>query len=513
MKQLPLGIQSFEKLREGDYLYIDKTESIYNLVTQGSAYFLSRPRRFGKSLLVSTLCELFAGNKSLFSDTWIVDRWDWNVTYPVVHLDFSKIAYKTMSLEAALCDAVDECAAKYAISLKKTYASGKLMELIEQLSLRNQVAVLIDEYDKPIIDYIDDEAKLKENREIIRNFFSILKGSDPYIRFLFLTGVSKFTKVSVFSDINHLTDLTFNRFFSTMLGYTLDEVKQYFGNRISSLSELLGTPEDKLLLQIKEWYNGYSWDGYTRVCNPFSVLSFFASGEFRDYWFETGTPSYLIKLLRTNRYSPQDLDNSVVGLEVFSKYDLPTIDIKSLFVETGYLTIKERISQHELLLAYPNREVAQSMNSHILSDFVYSTPVESNALLSNMRRALQSNDLTSFERYFQAIWPGLTYHQIEMSEAYFHSIFFLLVKLLGFYIESEVLTNFGRIDCVIKTDLHIYVIEFKKGTSKTALSQIKDRDYHQKYLTDGRPITLLGIGFNHKTRKVSKMAVERVVSN
>jgi len=510
MKNLPIGIQEFSEIRANNCVYVDKTEFLYKLITSAKTYFLSRPRRFGKSLTVSTLKEIFRGNKQLFENTWIYDKWNWTETFPVIKISFSNIDHQTLGLREAISRELDSIGKDFNIELPESTIALKFKELIIKLSHINKVAILIDEYDKPITDYIEQPEIAIENREILRNFYSILKDADLYLKFLFITGVSKFAKVSIFSELNHLNDLTFNNNYSTLTGYTINEIQENFDEYLIQISNERNTTKEQLLSQIVEWYNGYSWDGRKRVCNPFGILNFLNNNEFRDYWFASATPTYLLKMLKKYQYQPYELDNSVVSMSIFDKYDFPNIDLKSLLVETGYLTIKEKINDQELRIGYPNREVAQSFSVHLLANIVEKNTNVGENLLYEMRQALINNKLDVFEMYFNSLFSNITYHQFVPDERYFHSIFYLVLKMLGFYIESEVLTNTGRIDSVIKTGNYIYIIEYKKGASKTALQQIKEKKYHEKYLIENKPIFLIGIGFNLTKRTISKMAIEKL---
>ena len=338
MKKLPIGLQDFARLREEDYLYVDKTELLYQLATGGVYYFLSRPRRFGKSLLVSTLAELFQGNQALFEGLWIHDRWDWSKTYPVLDFRFNKSSYKISGLETFLYEELADRAKTYGIILEKSSYPAQLEELIIGLSRQHgQVVVLIDEYDKPILDYLHDVEQAKAHREVLKNFYSVLKPLDPHLRFVLLTGVSKFSRVSIFSELNNLLDLTIYSDYATLLGYTQEELEHYFAERIDQLAPQFGGRAD-LLNQIKQWYNGYSWDAKHFVYNPFSILNFFAKKSFENFWFETGTPTFLIKLL--NRERQYDLEDVQARPLVFSSFELERIQPLALLFQTGYVTIK-----------------------------------------------------------------------------------------------------------------------------------------------------------------------------
>ena len=291
-QKLPIGIQSFEKLREGDFLYVDKTEDIHRLVMEGNYYFLSRPRRFGKSLLLSTIKALFKGQRELFHNLWVESRWNWDEQYPVVHIGFSSIGYKELGLEKAIEKRLKEISSDFGIKITSEGNSQQFKELIQTLGKDKGVILLIDEYDKPIIDYLDNIPQAKAHQKILKSFYSIIKDSDNYIRFLLITGVSKFSKVSIFSELNNLFDITIDRYYTSLVGITQEELQTQFQVYIEESSRVLNLDKDVLLQKIKEWYNGYSWDGKTFVYNPFSVLSFFHKSDFQNFWFSTGTPTF-----------------------------------------------------------------------------------------------------------------------------------------------------------------------------------------------------------------------------
>lgn len=361
MKNLPLGIQTFDDLIRRDFLYIDKTPEIYKLIASGGKYFfLSRPRRFGKSLLLSTLKEIFSGNKELFKNLWIYDKITWE-SHPVIHIDLTALAYENAEqLKASLEEKLQEIASGYNIKLSSLNYKTKFSELIAQLSRKGKVVVLIDEYDKPIIDKIEDDKISKENREVLKEFYTILKSSDAHIQFVFLTGVSKFTKVSVFSGINNLNDITFDYKYTTLLGYTQQELETYFQEYIEKAVNALDIDKTDLLKEIKDWYNGYSWNGKNFVYNPYSILSFFEKMEFNNYWFSTGTPTFLVKLVKEKKSKITGFEEKAVDSTIFDSYDIDNMDIAPLLFQTGYLTIKKTKKvrlRNQYFLSYPNEEV------------------------------------------------------------------------------------------------------------------------------------------------------------
>ncbi|HMY68642.1 MAG TPA: AAA family ATPase, partial [Leptospiraceae bacterium] len=317
MKKLPIGIQTFSKLIENNYLYIDKTRDILNLLEAGSYLFLSRPRRFGKSLLISTLDSIFKGRKELFSGLYIEDKIDWK-EYPVIRIDLSTCQTDTVqNLETSLKEVIQVIAETYSVSLQSTLVTGQFKELIRKLSAGSKVVILIDEYDKPIVDYLTNSEMLAQMRDILRNFYSVIKGSDEYIHFAFITGVSKFSQVSIFSGLNNIKDISFFPEFASLLGYTQEELEICFSDRFPSLLEKTKMTTTEILSQLRTWYNGYSWDGKNRVYNPYSILNFFDRGEFQNFWFQTGTPTFLIRHIKSEKISIPSIKNIKTNPKTF----------------------------------------------------------------------------------------------------------------------------------------------------------------------------------------------------
>ena len=362
MQKLPIGVQTFEKIRTENQLYIDKTESLQRLIQDGGGYyFLSRPRRFGKSLTLSTLKAIFSGRKELFSGLWIENQRDWSQIYPVIHFSFSSIGYKTLGLDAAISAELQTLSRDLGITLSESGIDRQFRELIRKAaSQENKVVLLIDEYDKPLIDYLDDIEQAKANQQTLKSFYSVIKDSDPYLEFMLITGVSKFSKVSVFSDLNNLYDISRDYRFSALTGYTQDELEHYFSPYMPAVERRLKLDKRTLLDQLKHWYNGYSWDAETFVYNPFSVLCFFQAQSFENFWFETGTPTFLIRLMREQHLFK--LDKQEANSQIFSSYDIETLQILPILFQTGYLTLKSKEEFDFYQLDYPNHEVKSSMS-------------------------------------------------------------------------------------------------------------------------------------------------------
>lgn len=378
MKKLPIGIQRFRDIIQENYLYVDKTKQIYELISQGKLYFLSRPRRFGKSLLISTLQEIFKGNKDLFEGLYIAENTDYAwVKHPVLSFNFATLGHKVTDLDASLKRQITLLAHHYDIVLRAQHLSDQIEEFVSTLSKKQApVVFLVDEYDKPIVDFITDLEIANKNRATLGDFFSPLKNLEHqgHIRFLFITGVSKFSKVSIFSDLNNLVDLTLDPVGSDLVGITNKELKQYFDTYIQEVNQQLKMPEAILLEKIKSWYDGYSYDGETFLYNPFSLLNFFRKKRFGNFWFATGTPTFLVEHIRKTNIEPMELEQKEFLEAFFDRFTIEQLDIYNLLFQTGYLTIKStRYDDFELRykLGYPNREVQQSFIYNLLEAFTF----------------------------------------------------------------------------------------------------------------------------------------------
>ncbi|MGB3777193.1 MAG: AAA family ATPase [Tunicatimonas sp.] len=515
MEKLPIGIQDFGKLRERGFVYVDKTELIYQLTQGGGYYFLSRPRRFGKSLLVSTLAELFRGHRTLFEGLWIHDRWDWSQTYAVLDFRFNNASYKISGLEAFLKNELNYQAEAFQITLREAPYPNQFRELVTKLSQQHgRVVILIDEYDKPILDYLDDIKQAKANREVLKNFFSVLKSLDPHLRLVLLTGVSKFTgspagSVSIFSDLNNLKDLTLHWQYSALLGYTQDELEHYFADRIDQFAPDFGG-RAALLAQIKQWYNGYTWDAKRYLYNPFSILSFFDQGRFQNFWFETGTPMFLVKLLERERQ--YDLTEIRVDEAVFSSFELDHIDPNALLFQTGYITIASADDKPIYTLSYPNREVRDSLLRYLLAEYTQSYASEVPVRAQQMKQALEQEDLAGFVQALNSLFASIPYQIfIADREAYCQSVTFLALSLVGTFVQVEVSQAKGRPDAVVHTPDIIYVLEFKLDSSaQTALEQIKERGYAQPYVGGGKTVRAVGLNFNAQLKALDQWQQEAI---
>ncbi len=511
-KSLPLSVPTFSRLIKENYIYVDKTKYIYNLVLKGGAYFLSRPRRFGKSLLISTLKEIFHGNRDLFKGSWIYDRIPWE-KYTVLHLDFLGVYHSGLGIEKALTIALDQIAGEFGVQCEGENINWKFDDLIRKLAKEKPIVILIDEYDKLITDYIDDLEKAEENRIALKSFYSVLKSQQKNIHFLFMTGVTRFSRLSVFSDLNHLVDISFNSDYVPLLGYTTEEIEVYFHEYIQEYAaQVPDYSRDTLFKKLKEYYNGYSWDGKTFVYNPISIMNFFYQKEFKSFWFATGTPTFLAKMARTKGIDVRVWEELEVNDQFFDKFDITKIDINLLLFQTGYLTIK-KIEGDKYFLSYPNREVENAFLYNLVEEFSGQDQAAASSLNRAIKESLENNNIKSFINKMQAFLAAVPYTLVEGEvEKYYHLVFYLVLKLSMGKATPEHFNNRGRMDMVVETDHYIYILEFKMGTAAKALKQINEKSYYEQYLEQRKKIILIGIGFNAKKRNISDYAQKEIIS-
>ena len=510
MKKLPIGIQTFSEIITKDYLYIDKTKEAYDLIESGTKfYFLSRPRRFGKSLFLSTLQSIFEGKKELFGDLYIYDKWDWDTSFPVIKIDFFGDLRSPEALKRRVLKTLKSNQEKLEVVCEEMEDLGVcFQELIEKAHKKynQQVVVLIDEYDKAILDNLDQMEVARENREIIKGLYSVLKGSEEHIKFSFLTGVSKFSKASIFSGLNMLQDISLEAKYGNICGYTQKDIESSF------MPYLDGVDLDKF----KNYYNGYYFLK-DPVYNPFDTLLFIQKEKIYDnYWFESGTPTYLIKLIKQNHYFLPKLSNLVVDSKLLNSFDIDNIDLEVILYQAGYLTIDKAIQNPfgiEYKLKIPNVEVKQSLNDFIIDTLLRQ---QSQKLQSkkDLYFALLDADLESFHNSLISIFASIPYNNytnntIQTYEGFYASVVYIYLQSLGLDIIGEDVTNKGRIDLTLFIEDKIYIIEFKVGT-EDALAQIKDKNYAQKYLAEGKDIYLVGINFDEQEKNISGFRWERV---
>ena len=508
MKKLPIGISTLEKIIEGDFLYVDKTDIALDLIENGGGYyFLSRPRRFGKSLFLDTLRSIFEADKELFEGLYIYDKYEF-VAYPVIYISFgSGRAYDKQELHDQLFNLLRNNQKRLDIVCdEEKYPSFCLSELIEKAyeKYNQKVVILIDEYDKPILDNIEDTQIAKQMRDALKNFYSVIKDSDRYLHFVFITGVSKFSKVSLFSGLNNLNDITLDRNYATICGYTQNDIETSFKDHLNGQD----------LTKIRAWYNGYRWLG-EGVYNPFDILLFIDKGfEYRNYWFSTATPTFLLKLIEKNNYYLPNLEHSIQNEKMLNSFDVDYIEVETLMWQTGYLTIEESVETPrgiKYTLAIPNQEVRVSLLGSV-ADYI-SHIHNSVQLQDNLYEALVEGDIEALQTHLISLYASIPYNLFTKNkmyeyEGYYVSVFYSYIKSLGIEVIGEDVTSRGRIDMTIKMDRAIYVIEFKVEGNSDALEQIKAKNYHQKYLSDNLPIYLIGIEFDKGERNIGRMEWE-----
>ncbi|MFP4423132.1 MAG: AAA family ATPase [Desulfococcaceae bacterium] len=520
LPNLPVGKSSFERIRKDGDVYVDKTRYIFEMVDQGQPYFLSRPRRFGKSLTVSTLKCLFEGKRELFDGLWIAENteWEWK-EHPVVLLDFNQLVHDSPeNLKISLGEHLSEHAETLGIKLKKSLLKDQFKELILALHKKTgmPVAVLIDEYDKPLIDFLGkgEEAlnTAKANRDILKHFLGVLKGGDvePVLRLIFITGVSKFSRVSIFSELNNLTDLTMHRRYAEMLGYTQEELETDFAGHIEAFANQRGENREAVIERLRVQYNGYRFSPKdVRVYNPFSVLKALDEMEFKNYWFETGTPTFLVNLLRENRWHPPKIEDMKATDTMFSTYDLDHLKLEALLFQTGYVTIKD-IRGRLYTFDYPNREVKSAFLETLFHSYAEGMPDRSRFVY--LAEHLLAKDLDAFIETMKAIFAAIPYTlETKRDEAYFHTVFYLAVSASGADARSEVLTCDGRIDLVVEFEDKVFILEFKcNQTADAALAQIREKGYAAPYRGTGKGVFLVGINFDTKLKNISEWKWERI---
>ncbi len=506
-KPLPVSTAAFSKIIRGHYLYIDKTATIYQLIAPPTgSYFIARPRRFGKTLLISTLEALFLGQRDLFSGLWIAQTdYDWQ-PHTVLRLDFSQEPCTSAAdLQQTITAYLTEIGMQYGVDLPAAPYYRQFRHLIQTLSQDKPLVVLIDEYDKPLIDNLNNPTEVGQIQAILKGFYAVLKAMEAHLRLVLITGISKFSKVSLFSDLNNLNDLTFDTQYATLLGITEVELRYYFADRLPSFATREGITVDDLLARIRAWYDGFRFSQHqTTVYNPFSTMLLFEKFSFRNYWFESGTPTFLIDLIKTRDYDLTRFSGMKIRETAFSTYDVTRLDIVPLLYQTGYLTIKEYIPSKRLYtLAYPNREVEEAFLTWLLGAYSYLERGIGESYLWDLVASLENNNIEQLFDTLVVFFANIPYDLQIKQEKYYQTIFYLIFMMLGFRVEAEVKTQAGRIDAVVETDKHIYLFEFKVNKTATdALQQIKDNSYYQKYQRHKKSITGIEANFNTQTRTI-----------
>ena len=518
-RRLPIGIQSFRRIREQGCYYVDKTPLIQRLIGNGDFYFLSRPRRFGKSLLVDTLRELFEGNESLFRDLAIHDNWDWSVSHPVVRLSFGGKYNETGDVERSVLNQLVWIEEENQLKPLDPASTGpeRLQDILRRLhrTTGQQVVVLVDEYDKPILDVIDNSELAAANRDYLRGFYGIIKDSAEHVRFVFVTGVSRFSRVSLFSGLNNLEDMSLDPEYAAICGYTDADLDTVFA------PELPGLARD----QIRKWYNGYHWRGEEKLYNPFDVLLLFRNREFRSWWFETGSPTFLFRLLVKKGISPMELENRMTDAARLSRFDVDDMDPWAVLFQTGYLTItgEERIGVEDFyILDYPNLEVRQSFSKGLLSYLGQEgeqVSAEARALIG----LLVDNDFDGFTNRLRSLLAGIPHQwydqgNLDQYEAHYLSVLYAYFRSVGVDLCVEDSSSRGRADMVVFEGGQVFVLEFKMAKNAgaanrmldKAMEQMRERGYGEKYRARGGPVHLVGVVFGSKERKLLKLRSERL---
>jgi len=518
---LPLGIQDFEKLRKEGCLYVDKTILLYNLTRTNSPFFLSRPRRFGKSLFLSTLKVFFLGKKELFKGLKINDlETDW-IEYPVIYLDFSKTFYENIQ---SIYDVLDNLLSEYENELN-------IKELPSQFSIRfeniikglknktkKNVVVLVDEYDKPLLDTIDNPDLNEKIRNLLKGFYGILKGNDKNLRFLFITGVTKFSKVSVFSDLNHLTDISLNDNFAEICGITENELIENFKPEIKALAEKQNLTYEETLAALKKHYDGYYFSPSSiGIYNPFSLLNTLFSKDFLKYWFKSGTPTFLIKLLKSKNFNILDFEKNIfISVNSIDDYRADHDNLLPILYQSGYLTIKDYDRElNSYLLGFPNEEVKYGFLYELLPYYISLNSNTRDFHIANFVKELRENKIDEFMLRLKAFFGKIPYDLNNKTEKHFQTIFWLLFELLGQFIEIELHNAVGRADAVVKTNTHIYVFEFKisitnryRNSPEFALDQINSKNYTLQYSVSNKEVVKIGVNFDSKKRTIGDWKIE-----
>ncbi|BBE31813.1 ATPase AAA [Tepiditoga spiralis] len=511
MKKLPIGVQDYKKIKEGNYTYIDKTKYILDLISSEAPIFLSRPRRFGKSLTISTLYYLFKGEKDLFKETYIYDKWEFK-EYPVIRINLLDVATDNVErMKESLTKIIKLEGKRNGIEITETDYKFAFNELIIKLSKKERVVILVDEYEKPILDNINNKEKAEKYREILRDFYVSIKSKDEYIKFVFMTGITKFTKTGVFSALNNLNDISLDKAYAQMLGYTQEELESNFKEHIKETALEMKMEEKELLKNLKMYYNGFSFDGKNSVYNPFSILQFFKKREFENYWFESGSPSFLYEYIKGKKIRYEDLVKYPVSKLDFSTREIEEANASIFFTQAGYLTFKGKEQygmEYEYLLDYPNIEVKNSFSKMILEANYELERGKIKEINKTIWKAIKEKDIEEIIKEIKRIISAIPYNLHKKEESYYHSLIYTIIASAGLNVTAEELTNLGRSDIVIEEDT-IYIMEIKIDKSaEKALNQIKEMKYYEKYKE--KEIYIIGININSEKRNIDEYKIEKI---
>ena len=507
----PIGIQSFEEIRNGGYVYVDKTAIIYRLTSTGKYYFLSRPRRFGKSLLVSTMEAYFSGRKELFEGLameYLEKEW---TEYPVLHLDLTGSRYTSVSdLIEKLDQHLSAWESTYGVTDKRNDPSARFSDVIDNACIKTgqKVVILIDEYEKPIIDNIDNPELMEQFRRELQGFYSVIKGKDNAIRFAFLTGVTKLGKMSIFSGLNNLNDISMDARYADICGISEQELKSYFGESVKTLAEMNGLSEEECYKKLASMYDGYHFHYRSPgIYNPFSLLNTFNANEFRMYWFETGTPTFLVRYLKQGNYNLDNIAKNDVAVETLTGANYVSPTPITLMYQAGYLTIKDYDQRFNTYnLDYPNEEVKSGFLNSL--SHLYAPALAGGELsVYQFIRDIEKGDTKAFMDRLTSFFAGNSYMIQGDLELYFQNVMSIMLKMMGLYVKTEYQTSNGRIDIVFDTDKYVYIIELKRDESaEVALKQIEEKGYDKPFLASGKQIIKLGINFSSETKTIDGWA-------
>ena len=507
MTKLPIGIQTFSDIREDNYAYVDKTENIFDLIDRGRYYFLSRPRRFGKSLLIDTISELFKGSKEFFEGLYIYDKWDWSVKYPVIKISFGSGDYQTPEVvKKEISNNLEDVCEDLDIEYIDGLTLKKLIRMVYK-KYNQKVVILVDEYDKPIIDEITNREVAEKNRTILGNFYSAIKDSDQYIKFAMLTGVSKFSQMSLFSKLNNLTDITMAKRYGTIAGYTHHDLETVFKEHLEGIN----------LEEVRRWYNGYNYFA-DPIYNPYDVLKFIENDfKFKNYWWESGNPKYLIEVLKKSNFYLPNLDDLIVGEETLNAFDVERIDIIALLWQTGYLTFDHEIVRNNKItyrMKIPNIEIKNSLNA-LFFDYLVNNSLNRTEKEIRIQDQIDTANLEGIKTVLESLFASIannnyTRNEVANYEGYYASIIYTFLFSLGYDTTAEDVTNVGRIDLTLKTETSIFIFEFKVDSKEDAIKQIKERKYYQKYLVENKDIYMVGINFSSVEKNISDYTWEIV---
>ena len=505
----PIGIQTFENLRKEGYCYVDKTAFVYQLVDSGKYYFLSRPRRFGKSLFLSTLKAYFEGKRELFEGLKIMEvEKEWK-KYPVLHMSLNNSKYtEPQDLVNLLNETLTTWEQIYGRREVETSIGlrfkGVISRAVEKTG--SMVAILIDEYDKPLLNSIGNNELQEGFRSVLKEFYSVLKDQDANIKFTLITGVTKFGKVSVFSDLNNLKDISMNDNYYEICGITEQEIQENFDDEIMLLAERNGLTKDECYARLKENYDGYHFgENSPGMYNPFSLLNTLDSKLFKDYWFETGTPTYLVELLKHSGYEISDLTKVQVDADVLNSIDSASMDPIPVIYQSGYLTIDTYDPVFELYsLKYPNREVERGFTKFLMPYYLPVKPTKTGSSIRDFVLDVQEGNAELFMHRLEAFMAGGNYQIAGDAELYFHNAVYIIFRMMGFYVQAEYPTSDGRMDMIVQTSKFVYIFEFKIDKSADeALQQINEKGYGDQFIHDSRKLFKIGVNFSSKTRKIS----------